>query len=293
MNKPIDLCELERVFRKDRSDELRFLAEQNLLVDRPDGNGPFYAPYLPWVGPDYRPGGILLMATAQNLGQFSHDSSPERQQLWMKATGWPNHTLRRLYPDSFDAWRTVPIQPWMDGVLAALAGLWMLARDGNAPERLEDVARQVAVTNFFKHSLRKRNKSGRQVDLNPKNIDHSLQERFIRVTRKRYVDAEVSALRPAAVIGFKTVEAMGGFSDFPVEVRVVNDPSWIKQGMRGVASEGGSWQARVEKSQAAISSVATSRIDSWIPQLASSYSGGKRDATSIYLKCCLLDFCER
>ena len=180
----------------------------------------------------------------------------------------------------------------MDGMLAALAGVWMLAEKGDAPERLDDVARQVAVTNFFKHSLRTRTKSGRQGDLNPKNIDdRSQRDRFVRVTREHYVDTEVAALQPGVVIGFTTVKDMGGFAGFPVEVRVVNDPSWVKQGMAGVASKGGSWKTRVERSGSAVSSVAGSRISSWVQQLGPSYSKGKQEAMSIYLTCYFLDFC--
>lgn len=282
LNPHVDLVALESEFSREHDDDLRFLADQGHLVDCPDENGPLFDPYLPWVGPDYLPGGVLILATAQNLGQFDN-SSPERRRQWRHAVGWPDRTLWRLYPESSGDWRSVPIQPWMDGILAALAGTWMLAQSGDAPEALDEIARRVAVTNFFKHSLRKTGKSGRQGDKNPQSLPGADRRRFVEVTRRNYVDPEVRALKPGAVIGFKTMAALGGFSRFPCPVSTVNDPSWIKQGMGGVAGEDGSWRLRVDQSGNAMTERARQRMAAWVSQLSPAYSGGKREATEIYL----------
>ena len=146
-----DLLRLEKAWDRDWSAELGFLEDH--LVRTPGTRNPFCNPYLPWIGPGYRHGGILLMATAQNLGQFQDHSSEDHLERWRVATGWPDRTLRRLEHPSFEEWRSVPIQPWMDGIMTVLAGLWMFAESGDAPGQLEDIASRVAVTNYFKHSL--------------------------------------------------------------------------------------------------------------------------------------------
>jgi hypothetical protein len=284
----VDISALEKAWDRDWREHLDFL--DDWLVRQPDSDAPFYTPYLPWLGPDYQQGGIFLMATAQNLGQFQVDKEVDHRKRWEKATGWPDKTLRRLEPRSFEDWRLIPIQPWMDGIMAALAGLWMFAQTGDAPRSLDGIARQVAVTNYFKHSLRKITQSG-QRDHNPVLLVPTLRDRYVRFTCDYLVKPEITALKPSVVIGFTTLGKMGGFVGVDTNVVLVNDPSWIKQGMSGVAREKGSWRLEVEKSN--IPEALDERVEGWLGQLGSPYSTGKRESTRIYLLYTWLKFREK
>lgn len=219
------------------------------------------------------------MATAQNLAQFQGESDVDLAR-WREATGWPDHALDRMQRWRPDHWRAVPIQPWMDGIMPALAGIWMLANSGDAPASLDEIASQVSVTNFFKHSLRQEG-SARLRDLNPRDLETGLKGPYVALTRDRFVEPEVTQLAPAVIIAFSSLGKLNAFRGMNVPVVLANDPSWIKQGMSGVAREGGSWRTRVEG--ASIPRKVRSRVDGWLGQLSPPYSTGKRDSARIYL----------
>ena len=89
----IELAPLQAAWDRSWNEELRFLERH--LVRIPESGEPFTSPYLPWVGPEYRPGGVLLMATAQNLAQFQGETEADHAR-WREATGWPDGTLHRM-----------------------------------------------------------------------------------------------------------------------------------------------------------------------------------------------------
>lgn len=273
----VELASLGDAWAHDWKRDLRFLEQH--LVRVPGSSEPFTSPYLPWIGPRYPPGGILLMATAQNLAQFQGETDADLAR-WRQATGWPDDTLDRMRRWELEQWRDVPIQPWMDGIMTALAGVWMLARSNDAPVSLDDIASQVSVTNFFKHSLRKEGKA-RARDLNPRDLETALRGRYLSLTRKLFVEPEVEALAPAVIIAFSSLGKLGAFDGLNTPVVLANDPTWIKQGMSGVARKGGSWQLAVER--AAIPESVHTLVNGWVDQLNSPYSAGKRESARIYL----------
>ena len=267
----------------------------DVLVTVPGQGRPLYEPYIPFVGPAYRPGGVLVLATAQNLAQFGRTGDTPN---WRLSTGLPDAPLHRLYrvgnrtvsrvlESAEVVCENVAMQPFEDGVLPALAGLWMAAAGEDPPRDLDAVAALISATNFYKHSLR--TPSG--ADLNPE--EPSFRNRlsaYRDLTLHTFAGPEVEILRPGAILAFRGVpEALRGHAPSGCRWRTINDPSWIKQGMSGVATApSGSWFRRAQDPR--IPMAIRDLVEAYLGQLRSPYSAGKREATRVYLLVNYLEF---
>ena len=189
---------------------------------RRDGQ-PVLDPYVPFVGPGYEAGGILVYATAQNMAGVEHRY---RDEL--------NHgeaALYRLWGGVAPAGpKPAPaglgIQPWDDGILPALVGMLNLARTGEL-ETLDGIRGRTAVSNFYKLSLVDGTK-----DFNPSRLPREAVARYAKTTWNRFVLRELECLAPALIVTFRGAHAAILREQRPERVRVVNDPAWLKRGGR-------------------------------------------------------------
>lgn len=252
------------------------------LVLDPTTDKPVRDSYIPFVGPFYPQGRVLICGTAQNLAKVAKS---ENVGEWRRATGLPAMPLHRLYRvrnetvgrplvEAEVRFSSIAIQPYMDGILAGVAGMALLAIRRERLETLDQVTQHVAVTNFFKHSLR--NLEGN--DLNPSQLTATIQDRYRSVTLKRYVLEELSILKPLVVIAFSDIvadEIRASWKAGPVYR--VNDPAWIK---RGGSFPSGS---QVPDSVADL-------IRGYISQMKQPYQSGKSAAATTYLAKYYADF---
>lgn len=251
---------------------------------------PVWESYIPFIGPRYREGGVLVVATAQNLARWTGTSA------WRDAIGGPGRELYRLYrladgctdrllrPDEV-GFRSIAIAPWLEGIIAALVGLALRELGLGVFTDLNEVTQRVAVTNFFKHSLQ--TKKG--TDLNPlsEKLPAKVAARFKAETARLYVKPEVRILRPRLIIAFKKLGEVLRRAAPGATVLSINDPSWIKQGMSGVAAApSGSWLRRVKA--AAIEPEVEELVRGYRKQMAPNYQA-KSEAVRVYLLCCWLD----
>ena len=261
------LTELERVFRGVRSDEI-FKVLRDRITHRGD-NTALFTPCLPVIGAKYKEDGILVLATAQNWrdGDPSTGTTPELYRQW------PNSAPAL---DGVHSHEEVAIEPWKSGMLPALVGVYLHAHDQELPESLDEVASRCAITNFFKFSLRSR-AGGKDKDMNPQLLPSQERDDYIRLTFEHFVMPELEILKPGVIISFARPWAkqrrLRDWTDShrprSVEILDINDPAWIKNGMRRsiwrTGNDAPDWLCR------------------YLDQTASPYRDGKRDAATRYL----------
>lgn len=197
-------------------------------------NDKIFPPYIPFVGKHYlvTPARILIYATAQNIDKTG------AKNIYNNAGG-DNYMLEdRLFWDwdfkkdyrevkrGFN-YTDIAIQPFQDGILPALYGVfqyaWALRRGF---ENLNTVMDQVAVTNYYKFSLRINDN-----DLNPDSDEaKSIPPDSFYKLNNNLVTEEIKCLNPDAIFTFRGYNKLNHFKLlFPNEFRifVINDPSWI------------------------------------------------------------------
>jgi hypothetical protein len=233
------------------------LGLEKFIVKRKDDT-PMFVPCLPVVGKNYKEGGILVLATAQNWEDGRKSECESYRQ-------WPNERIEEI-----DDYRGVKIQPWKDGVLPALVAMYLSAKGGDPAMKLETIASQCAVTNFFKFSLRKLDHRSR--DMNPCKLHKAVREKYVQCTFDCFVQAELRILQPKVVISFARpdpkIELLKGWRQ-GVFVKPIDDPACIKCGMR--------------KERWPHSRSAPDFLDGYLREMDPRYSAGKKDTTTSYL----------
>jgi len=242
---------------------------RDLLVRDAAGN-PFDQPYVPRIGADFRPGaGLLVYGTAQNLQDGSYGPGED--------------TTFRLWDARH--WKQVPIQPWSDGILPALAGVLHSARWGESIPNLDDVVARCAVSNFFKVSLRRPDRRG---DLNPvTGLPTEVNALHSEFTWQHFIYHEVEILRPRTILCFGGGHAKllrSRHVDIPI--LECNDPAWIKRGMGRTGGTNGSWTRRVGEATAQMRAL----VDGYLHGCSRDYSGGRRHDATTYLLAYFLDW---
>jgi hypothetical protein len=238
------------------------LSELRDLLVRYKGGEPFDQPYVPMIGADFRPReGVLVYATAQNMRDDSYAPGDDAMfRLWE-----PQH------------WNKVLIRPWSDGILPALAGVLHSVHLGEVIPSLDEVVGRCAISNFFKVSLRRRDRSG---DLNPvTGLPHKISLLHTERTWEDFVRHEIEILRPRMILCFKGKhqELLARQTDVPVFE--CNDPAWIKRGMRLAGGENGSWTRRAGEATEQMRAL----VDGYLSACSRSYSGGRRANSTTYL----------
>ena len=213
------------------------------IVRNPESGDKFWDSYIPFVGPRYEPGGVLLVGTAQSLAKTARKSD---FRDWRLATGLPAHPLFRLYrvegatvarPLTTEevSFQNIAVQPFEDGIFAGIGGVAMAAKGLGVHRDLNDVTCRIAVTNLFKHSLR--TTSGN--DLRPWDLPRATAQEYAQVASEQYIRRELEILKPGVVVAFnsETARAIRGLGH--PSVYGINDPAWLKRGGGfAAASEG-------------------------------------------------------
>jgi len=239
------------------------LSELRDLLVRDTAGEPFDQPYVPMIGAEYRPGeGLLVYATAQNMRDRSY--------------GADDDAMFRLWEASH--WTEVPIQPWSDGILPALAGVLHSAYLNEVIPNLDDVVARCAISNFFKVSLRKQDRSR---DLNPvTGLPSEVSLFHTERTWQDFVSHEVEVLRPRMILCFGGRHArLLRSRQRELPVLECNDPAWIKRGMGTAGGLNGSWTRRVGKATEQMRKL----VDGYLNGCSPDYSGGRRSDSTTYL----------
>jgi len=277
------MAELARRFQ---AWDLTPLSAYDDLVSSKDDAGRFFAPYVPLVGSQYDKYKVLIYGTAQNIGRCTDlrkDLSANSDKLV-----WRLYYSMKFDKDGFQVplpYNEVPIEPFREGIVPALAGLFILVRFGETISNLQDVQEHVAVSNFCKFSL-----SHGARDMNPNSL---AQGEAYWDMNAELVREEVALLNPEHVIiafnyernplAWRAIKKV-----WPTkELIMVNDPAWIKRGARGCLKPGGSWHKRVASEKT------PEIIEAYLPQISrpdSTYVDGFRDLAKTYLMFYLLDW---
>lgn len=190
-------------------------------------------PYVPLVGDRFGERRVLAYATAQSL-RHGHDL--------VEAYGSDrSKSVARLYyprknPDFTRKWKTeavrfedVPIKPYAEGPMVGLLGMFLYARYGDVIPQLSDVHAKVAVTNYYKFSLRKSPEPGAS-DLNPASAKAG---RLFNLNdywslNDALGDAERKLLRPETVVTFRGRHVQR-LKETHADVVVIRDPAWLRR----------------------------------------------------------------
>lgn len=264
---------------------------QDYLVPDPILKKPFWNSYIPFVGPKYEEGGVLLVGTAQSLAKLARkeDASAE----WLVATGMPNHSIYRLYrieetavdrplTEAEVSFKAIAIQPYMDGIFAGIAGAALMSVYGERHLNLNAVTQRIAVTNFFKHSLQ----TPEGNDLNPLNLPKEAKEKYFDVVLRDYMLQEIEILKPQVIVAFNEKVAdriraswRGGC------VYGIYDPASIKRGnlLKGFAEQ---------VSKASLRGDDRELLLNYVAQMNQPYRVGKAVAAETYLAKYYCDFQE-
>jgi hypothetical protein len=215
-----------------------FAAHRQLFSSRIKDN--IFPPYVPWVGPQYAQGGIIIYGTAQNLnentetgGVFALNEDKLVQRLrYMPWNEW----------QPVNGFQGVSINPYAAGILPALAGVWQYLHGGNASSHLDDVNKQVAATNYYKFSLR----NGKR-DMNPNSLANDEFGREYRQVNDALTRLELNYLKPNALIVIRGRHSGVLASEASATGRTlleVNDPAWMLRGGGSCFNVSGSWHIK-------------------------------------------------
>lgn len=219
-----------------------------------DPEGEIFPPYLPRVGEDYR--GLMLYGMAQSMiSPWESLCAKTRRQKVLQLQD---------AEDVGDVW----MAPYP--VLLGLAGMLFWSRGQNMSGHLEEVDRMVAASNYYKFSLAR---DGR--DLNPMKLGGA-EGHFYREINDQLVTWELEELAPNTVITFRGLHAERLMAE-GVRVLLVNDPSWILRGARGMLVQGGRWDCNDADPKA------QELADSYAREIEAIRYGGKHLALKLYL----------
>lgn len=287
----MDMTQLVRGFR---DCDLSALDPVRDFVSSRTPDGRFFPPYAPLVGVDYHRHGVLVYATAQNIGHgddVASDYSTHFDGLVERL--WYSRDFSRKYPEDCIDYSEVLIAPYQGGVLPALAGVFLHALSLATLERLADVQDHIAVSNYHKFSLH-RPGMRRGGDIHP----DKLGSYVLKPAAKGYWDLndalasmELDFMVPTHVLTFRGRQArtLDGLQEqYALSTWAVNDPSWILRGHGGCCSEGGSWW---RKAQEVDDDRVRDLVSGYVDGLQGPYAG-HRDAVEVYLLKYYADWCN-
>ncbi len=212
--------------------------------------GEIFPPYVPFVGKDYKKYRTLFYSTANNFSPVKHK---DKLDIWTKLLKenereklverlYYTHKFAQKYPDkNFE----VPDFIGSYGVVWGIIGLFLYARHNYEIYEKRKIVDKIALSNFFKFSLRNGEK-----DLNPNKLKKSVasENNYLKCNYE-LVEKEIQILRPKTIIIYKG-DKQSKFltSNFNgIEVKVINDPAWIWRGGNGYFAKNGKWTKEVSK----------------------------------------------
>ena len=266
--------------------DLRILAQYVDLLSTKTPSGEIFPPYIPLIGKNYEQFRLLIYATAQNLPHGSEiiEKYSQNYDKLVERLYYDWKDFSKKYPtDAFD-FSKVAIAPYQEGVLPALAGVFLYTFHRALIKEFNEIQDHIAVSNYYKFSLRKNSKDFNPNKLNASNDYFQLNDNLVRV--------EIEILRPDVIITFngRHVEVLkkGNY-----RVKTVNDPSWIKRGAGGLLRQHGTWGRETSNIE---DKEFNNLVEYYANQLLGSYTKEKKsknDAAKIYLKKYFKDWCAR
>lgn len=217
-------------------------------------NDEIFPPYIPFIGKLYTStlAQILIYATAQNINntdaEIIYNNTDGEKPLLEDRLYWDWDFKKDYREDNSDfKYTDIAIQPFQDGILPALFGVFQYAwalRGGF--EKFNTIMDHVAVSNYYKFSLR-----SEKTDLNPDSNDaiSLLPDTYYKLNNN-LVTEEIKCLNPDAIFTFNGYKKQNHLKHlFPNNFRifVINDPSWIKYGHYGYLNQNGRWSIRVNE----------------------------------------------
>lgn len=274
--------------------DLSRLKKYTRLISTKNTDGKLFPPYIPLIGKNYQKFKILIYGTAQNMGidrDFATRYSNHFDKLVERL--YYSENFDQKYPDYNLSYEEVDIGPYNQGVLPALAGIFIYTVCHESLTSFDNIQDHIAVSNYYKFSLH-----GKK-DINPveksiqrsKKFDHSIDANDYWKLNDELVLCELNALKPKYVLAFhgrhepilKNLETEKG-----VNLYIINDPAWIlKGGGRGRCLKAqGSWGSKTSEIQ---DEKLLTIIGTYLEKLKNHYQA-KKDAVKVYLLKYYLDW---
>lgn len=265
--------------------DLSRLEKYTKLISTKNKDGKFFPPYIPLIGKNYQKFKILIYGTAQNMG-IDHDVATRYSNHFDKLVErlYYSKKFDQKYPDYNLSYEEVDIGPYNQGVLPALAGIFIYTVCHEALTSFDNIQDHIAVSNYYKFSLH-----GKK-DINPvqrsiqrsKQFDDLIDANDYWKLNDGLVLRELDVLKPDYVLAFhgrheRVLKDVAREKDF--KLKIINDPAWILRGAWGYLKPQGSWGSKTSEIQ---DKELLSLIKSYLKNLGNHYQG-KKEAVKIYL----------
>ena len=151
--------------------DLSNLDDYLMLISSKDGKGKIFKPYIPLIGKDYDKTKILFYAKAQNIsrdGRTVNRYSKSCNKLIKRL--YYSDCFEKEYPKDNIEYRDIDIRPYSDGIIPVLIGIYLDLKHNQSIECPNEIHNHIAVSNYYKFSLRKVETNKKGGDLNPKDL---------------------------------------------------------------------------------------------------------------------------
>lgn len=204
-----------------------------------------FPPYIPLIGKNYEKFKILIYATAQNMAyndvvakRYSDHFNKLVERLYY------SENFARKYPHDYLSYKDVDIAPYNQGVLPALAGIFIYTVCHEVLTNFDSIQDHIAVSNYYKFSLH-----GKR-DINPNHMDRWTDANDYWDLNDELVSCELDLLRPNYVLAFHgrhegLLKNLAREKDF--KLNIINDPAWILRGAWGYLKPQGSWGSKTSE----------------------------------------------
>lgn len=199
-----------------------------------------FPPYIPLVGKSYEKFKILIYATAQNMAH-NRDVAKRYSDHFDKLVErlYYSKNFERKYPHNHLSFNEVDIEPYNQGVLPALAGIFIYTVCHKVLTNFDSIQDHIAVSNYYKFSLHALHGKN---DINPvqrsKQFDDLIDANDYWKLNDELVLRELDVLKPDYVLAFhgrheRVLKDVAREKDF--KLKIINDPAWILRGAWGVS----------------------------------------------------------
>lgn len=238
-----------------------------------------FPPYIPLVGKSYEKFKILIYATAQNMAvndnvtkRYSNHFGKLVERLYY------SENFDRKYPNDPLSYKEVDIGPYSQGILPALAGIFIYTVCHEVLTNFDNIQDHIAISNYYKFSLH-----NEKNDINPQKLGDAKDYWDIN---DELVLRELDVLKPDYVLAFhgrheRVLKNLAKEKKFKLEI--INDPAWILKGHSGCLKPQG-WGSKTSEIRDKVTI-----IEDYLKNLGNRYQG-KKEAVEIYLLKYYLDW---
>ena len=229
-----------------------------------------FPPYIPLIGKNYEKFKILIYATAQNMadnGNVAKRYSDHFNKLAERL--YYSKNFDRKYPHDHLCYKEVDIAPYNQGVLPALAGIFIYIVCNKVLTNFDNIQDHIAVSNYYKFSLH-----DKKNDINPNHLNRCTDANDYWVLNDKLVLRELEILKPDHVLAIhgrheRVLKELAKEKDF--KLNIINDPAWILRGAGGCLKPQGIWASKTSE----IPDKLLSLIESYLENLGNHYQGKK------------------